>query len=628
MTNTKSIIMMGALLVAVAPIAQAESDRMFSYPDADANVLYFGNEKAETYDMAIKITNPNLIGKKVTGVSVELCADATVSNPQGWLSSALLLDGKKKNAPDIAIVDAQVSEDNVLTATFAEPYVIPAEGVYVGYSISIAKATTFGDKNPNPVAACVNTDGAYIHSTRTNLKWTSLSQYDVASCMEVRVAGDFAEYSVGVLEVGTVRTDGKSETVEVPLKICNMGATEVNNVEISYAFGNEEPKVIPFSFTDPVSAKFCTERKFTIALPTYDDNASLKIAVTKVNGEPNSLADAYSTGNYVVMNFVPVLRPLMEEYTGLWCGWCPRGFIAMELMNEEYPSDFVCVSYHNGDVMEYISDFPSEVDGFPSSIMNRSIDADPYYGLAQNGFGIRDLWLDLKNGDCPADIDVDIAWDGDDYSKIICKSRVKFVEDVNGDDYRIQYVLVGDGFKSKFVYREDGTVNNKESLVLRQSNYYKGSEPLDDSPLWLPFVNGESTVTDLVFNDVAMSISNPDASLPKEVNANQEYTSEYTLDYSQVASLEKAGENIIPDTGALRCVAILLTSDGKFVNCNKSGYIGLSGIKDMSSASAGILSSEWYDLQGRRLSAPVSGMNIRIDRLSDGSSNTVKVMVK
>ena len=626
--NTRSFILTGALLAAASPVALAESERFFSYPDTNADVMYFGNGKAETYDMAIKIHNPNLVGKKVKSVSVALFEDATVSNPQGWLSSELLLDSKKKNAPDIAVIEAEVSSGNVLTATFSEPYEIPEEGVYVGYSITIAKPLTFGDQNPNPVATCVNKDGAYIHSTRTNLKWTSLSQYDVASCMEVVVEGEFDDYSVGVLEVGTVRTDGQSNSVDVPLKICNMGATEINTLEISCAFGEDEPLLIPYTFTNPVSAKFCTERKFSVPVPSYAESAPLKIAVTKVNGEPNTLADSFATGKYVVMTFVPVLRPLMEEYTGLWCGWCPRGFVAMELMNEEYPDDFVCVSYHSGDVLEYISNFPNEPDGFPSSFMNRAVAADPYFGVGQSGFGIKDLWLDLKTQDCPADINVELAWAGDNFSKLVCRSNVRFVEDVNGDAYRVQYVLVGDGFKSQYVYREDGSINSRESVLLRQSNYYAGSAPYDDSPLWLPFVDGDSEVSDLIFNDVAMSLSEAQASLPEDVKANEVYEQEYELDYSQVGSLMQTGRNVIPESGHLRCIAILLTADGEFVNCNKSGYVELSSIRGIVGSENNVVSTEWFDLQGRKLSAPSKGMSIRIDHLSDGSSKAVKSMME
>ena len=45
-----------------------------------------------------------------------------------------------------------------------------------------------------------------------------------------------------------------------------------------------------------------------------------------------------------------VLRLLYQtvEYTGLWCGYCPAGYVAIEELTEELGKDFVVLSYHNG----------------------------------------------------------------------------------------------------------------------------------------------------------------------------------------------------------------------------------------------------------------------------------------
>ena len=39
-----------------------------------------------------------------------------------------------------------------------------------------------------------------------------------------------------------------------------------------------------------------------------------------------------------------------------------------------------------------------------------------------------------------------------------------------------------------------------------------------------------------------------------------------------------------------------------------------------------VVSSEWYNLQGMRLKEAADGLNIRIDRLSDGTVRTVKIV--
>ena len=47
----------------------------------------------------------------------------------------------------------------------------------------------------------------------------------------------------------------------------------------------------------------------------------------------------------------PVKRILLEEFTGSWCGWCPRGIWAIEQLEEKYPGQFITASIHNGDPM-------------------------------------------------------------------------------------------------------------------------------------------------------------------------------------------------------------------------------------------------------------------------------------
>ena len=75
---------------------------------------------------------------------------------------------------------------------------------------------------------------------------------------------------------------------------------------------------------------------------------------------------------------VPVHRPLMEEYTGTWCGYCVRGLLGLQKLAELYPDDYVCVSYHNGDPMEIAYDFPSPIAGYPSAWVDRGMEVDPY----------------------------------------------------------------------------------------------------------------------------------------------------------------------------------------------------------------------------------------------------------
>ncbi|MDE5930659.1 MAG: hypothetical protein K2H03_09290, partial [Muribaculaceae bacterium] len=333
------------------------------------------------------------------------------------------------------------------------------------------------------------------------------------------------------------------------------------------------------------------------------------------------------------------------EYTGLWCGFCPRGFVAMEEMNRLHPDDFVCVSYHSngggdpysgGEPLQYIAEFPNEVDGFPLAFFNREKELDPYFGSGSKPMGILDNWQKLRQAECPADISVELSWADDRHDRLVCRSTTKFVEDADGTAYRVNYIITGDGFKTKYVYTDDGKVDVKASLLLLQSNYFAGEECDYDSEFWTPFIEGGKKIDNLVFNDVAMALSPiaGEEAFDGALAANTEYTHEYEFDYAKIVNLEPLAAdgsggpaNVLPDDGSLRCIAVLLTADGKFVNCNKSKLLQAASVSEVTRDDAAAVSgSEWFDLQGRRVDRPGKGAYIRVDRLADGSVRRIKTI--
>lgn len=139
--------------------------------------------------------------------------------------------------------------------------------------------------------------------------------------------------------------------------------------------------------------------------------------------------------------------------------------------------------------------------------MNRFLDVDPYYGTYNEGFGIEQDWLDLCKYITDADIEASLEWADDDHTRLICRSNVRFISDVNSSDYVVNYVITGDGFRNVYVYDENGKLDTKQSVIITQSNYYSSytaADIEDDSPLWTPFLGAASNVTDLVWNDIVM----------------------------------------------------------------------------------------------------------------------------
>jgi hypothetical protein len=71
---------------------------------------------------------------------------------------------------------------------------------------------------------------------------------------------------------------------------------------------------------------------------------------------------------------------VVEEATGTWCSWCPRGAVWMHNMEERYNGYFLGVAVHNNDPMEnanYDAGIGTKISGYPSAIVDRGIDIDP-----------------------------------------------------------------------------------------------------------------------------------------------------------------------------------------------------------------------------------------------------------
>ena len=48
------------------------------------------------------------------------------------------------------------------------------------------------------------------------------------------------------------------------------------------------------------------------------------LTITKVNGQPNTSTQNVAKGSLITISEKPVSVPVIEEFTGTWCGWLYR----------------------------------------------------------------------------------------------------------------------------------------------------------------------------------------------------------------------------------------------------------------------------------------------------------------
>ncbi|MEO9532396.1 MAG: choice-of-anchor J domain-containing protein [Crocinitomicaceae bacterium] len=97
-----------------------------------------------------------------------------------------------------------------------------------------------------------------------------------------------------------------------------------------------------------------------------------------LTGDGDNANDCMSTSVGVVSS-IPTKNTVGEEKTGTWCGWCPRGAVAMEDM--EATSTFIGIAVHNGDPM-VVSAYDSNIGtyvpgGYPGAGVDRVETGDP-----------------------------------------------------------------------------------------------------------------------------------------------------------------------------------------------------------------------------------------------------------
>ena len=166
------------------------ADNQITYSQGEAALNYgTGGKNAETYDVAMLIQNPALVGARILGVRIAFPFANDLSNASAWLTKQLpAIVSSKAGAPDITSKAFDIKEGTT-EILFEQPYTLTAEGVYVGYSFDVAKVTTA--LRPVVTTAYTTPGGFYIHTTKVyRTAWRSLYTYAGDLAMEVLLEGD------------------------------------------------------------------------------------------------------------------------------------------------------------------------------------------------------------------------------------------------------------------------------------------------------------------------------------------------------------------------------------------------------------------------------------------------------
>lgn len=591
----------------------------------------YGTSRIEDYNVAIRFDG-SFKGKKIVSVTLPLAGTSGLTNPQAFLTKRLAVakvDNKIKNSADIETVEARF-EGNNLVATFSTPCTVDDDGVYVGCSFTVESAT---DTSYKPLVGknVSSKDGFYYVTSKSQMMWLDASaDYHFTLDMTVAVDGDYAANDLQFLQPED-KYAGKGTTFTMPVTIVNRGGSVLESFDYSYTINGVSKTG---SWENDAPAQLCYDEQKTVMLtfeaPEQVGNSEMNMFIQNVNGVENASKSFAKTTKLNVVSKVPVNRPLVEEFTGTWCGYCTRGLASLEHMNTNYPDRFIAIAYHRGqtgsaDPMESNrAKLPVGPKAYPKCIINRSGDQiDPYTGVVAGTsgstvstkvvYGFRDNWLDASDLFTPADVKVHAMWseNGDD---ILIDSEVMFVTDITGS-YGIDYALTADGLTS-LAWTQSNSCQNMEILI----------------PEIKQFSKGPKTMTGLVYDDVALvnTVGGVNGSLPSTITTNKIYNHEYTMNAKSIRGA--TSEELIQDRSKLNIIASVVNkSTGAVLNSYKCrvqsydpNYVGVDEIL----SDAEVVDVIYYDLSGKRVVNPANGIYVKVNVYSDGHRTTEKLIVR
>lgn len=415
-------------------------------------------------------------------------------------------------------------------------------------------------------------------------KWTSCGG---SLCIKAMVEGEHMpkhELAIGTLP--NQRVDPAAESISFSTTVRNMGITEVERYTLQWSIDNGDTETISYDHTIPVNGR----DTFELVIPAdYGlGQHTLSISIESVNGVP----DEYTGNNTASCSFtVPderfTRRVICEEYSGFWCGFCPRGMVGMELMKEAHPNRFVAIAVHGGDALEISSDSTytyapliSRFTGAPSCTVGRRLQGDPFYD-------IETLYQLETTAENHIAYSMTAEWN-DDASAILCHATICSDQNLNGARYNAAFVLVEDSITGHGYY---------------QTNYYSSSSQNYSGPFY-GWEDKAYITTDVIFMDIARGCF-PSFDGVTLFEGDMEAMREYSFDYIlplpttvlEKKQLHVVGIVIDPRTGYIQ----------NGLNVWPSGEIPASIEQISNDLPQQAKNTYLFDLSGRRIAHPATG---------------------
>lgn len=320
------------------------------------------------------------------------------------------------------------------TIKLDNPYTITNEGFYVGY-------TCIGIQQLG-VSDLFSENGNWININGEWSNYASSQQWN-ALCIRMQIEGKSMPNDVALLKVEPCYSKaGEPFTLSGIVK--STTTLPITNYEVTCKIGNG--KEFSQTIEADINANETDTFRIEVAAVNEAGEYPLHISITKVNNtndayaENSSLVTTLSNKEYVFKRKIVV-----EEGTGIWCIWCPRGIVSLREMKKKYPDSFIGIAIHYQDPMadKSYADFISSYLGtnFPICILNRKKEK---YKMDPSFRNIEEAYLNELNL-AEAGITATSNYTSEQETSVEINTQTVFGHSEEKAAYRIAFVVLENG---------------------------------------------------------------------------------------------------------------------------------------------------------------------------------------
>lgn len=523
--------------------------------------------------------------------------------------------------PEFTSSYTNITEFSTSDVTLDTPYEIKGDkAVYVGYRFKYVNGAYYIPTDDTPTDPTTCMVGTAQNQTAIP-EFAAYGDQIGALCLAARIEGDnLPKNRATITDLSMKGYFEPGQNVGYYLTIRNNGSNAIENIKVRTKLLSGEDVESTCSFGTPLAAS-TSGSIYVGSIPnsgiskSTTDQLKLTSTLLEVNGVP---VENESKAEGAFMSYEGAFKRavVIEEGTGTWCGWCPRGIVMMEYFAQAHP-DWIRIAVH-GENSTYEDGTPDPAavmnvpgyngflqkytPGFPGAYANREIEVNVN---GANAASYQPLVDNIQNVPTYCDLEL-TSQVTEDKQNIEITAKAKFALD-SRDKHLMSFVVVEDGL-GPFL----------------QTNYFSGSGT--EMGGWQD--KGGKVPT--VYNDVPRAIKNYPGlqnALPAKVEKDGEY------EYKTTMSLGGANPECYRVVGM-----ITNQKTGVIVNARQFS-VGGSGIEETvaenSNVDIRVINGEIvvtgatnvavYTLDGRRVGTTGLGSGIYIVN-ADGVSK--KLMIK